>query len=410
MTIQEIKTQALDQSKWNPRLFYEFDKLSPDEQLEVIEHLKRHEEVDTDQFAYEVQKYLLSQKSVEGMLVSFDEIEQQEAEFLIPQYLPKGAITMLAGEGGSGKTSTWCAIAAALSAGKMPFMVQSEMLPEKWHNIEPMTILAFSAEDSASKVLKARLIKNGAVLKNIKTIEQGNDHFTELGFTSPLLERLIMAYHPDLCIFDPVQSFIPTNLHMGERNAMRQCLQPLAGYGEKYGTTFLIIVHANKQMSAWGRKRMADSSDFWDIARSVLMVGETGEGKTRYISQEKNNYGALGLSVLFTISPDGVPEFCGYTDQKDRDFVTEHERYVRSAPARDNAREFVLDYLGTGVKLVADLDEVAIVNGISKSALRRVKEELKAAGTIRIYAEGYGKDKKWYARLAEDEADNDTKD
>ena len=407
MTLQEIKTQALDRSKWSPRLYYEFDKLSPENQLEVLDYLKQDDET-REQFSYEVQKFLLSQKSIDGILVSFDEIEQQEAEFLIPQYLPKGAITMLAGEGGSGKTSTWCAIAAALSAGRMPFLVQPEMLPQKWHNIEPMTILAFSAEDSASKVLKARLIKNGATLSNIMTIEQGSDHFKDLGFTSPLLEQLIMAYHPDLCIFDPVQSFIPTNLHMGERNAMRQCLQPLAGYGEKYGTTFLVVVHANKQMGAWGRKRMADSSDFWDIARSVLMIGETGEGKTRYISQEKNNYGALGSSVLFDISSDGVPEFCGYTDQKDRDFVAEHERYVRSAPARDNAREFVLDYLSSGVKLVSDLDEVAAVNGVTKSALRRVKKDLKDDGSLLIYAEGYGKDKKWYARLAEDGAENGT--
>lgn len=61
---------------------------------------------------------------------------------------------------------------------------------------------------------------------------------------------------------------------MGDRNAMRQCLEPLIGYGDKYGTTFLIIEHTNKQSGVYGRRRIADSADIWDISRSVLIVGD----------------------------------------------------------------------------------------------------------------------------------------
>ena len=37
---------------------------------------------------------------------------------------------------------------------------------------------------------------------------------------------------------------------------------------------FLIIEHANKQSGVWGRKRIADSADIWDISRSVIMAGK----------------------------------------------------------------------------------------------------------------------------------------
>ena len=65
---------------------------------------------------------------------------------------------------------------------------------------------------------------------------------------------------------------MPPEIRMGDRNAMRNCLAPLIGYGEKYGVTFLIVEHANKQSGVWGRKRIADSADIWDISRSVIMA------------------------------------------------------------------------------------------------------------------------------------------
>lgn len=67
---------------------------------------------------------------------------------------------------------------------------------------------------------------------------------------------------------------------------MRACLNPLIGLGRKYGLTFIIVSIPTSKVGLWGRKRnIADSADIWDIARSVLIAGETNDG--RYISQEK---------------------------------------------------------------------------------------------------------------------------
>lgn len=53
----------------------------------------------------------------ENLLVSLNDIEEKEASWLVPQRMPKGQIIILAGDGGSGKTSCWCSLAAAISTG-----------------------------------------------------------------------------------------------------------------------------------------------------------------------------------------------------------------------------------------------------------------------------------------------------
>ena len=177
---------------------------------------------------------------------------------------------------------------------------------------------------------------------------------------------------------------------------MRACLNPLIGLGEKYGTTFIIIVHTNKQVGLWGRKRIADSADIWDIARSVLIAGEANDG-LRYISQEKSNYGPQAQTVLFRLD-SGKVEFEGYTDKKDKDYVTAATAATYQAPAREDAKAFILDYLKDGEKETADLDGMMKAQGVSGETLKRAKAELKKAGTITYFSRGF-KPKVHYCKL-----------
>ncbi len=49
---------------------------------------------------------------------TLDAFEEEEASWLIPGWLPEGQITLLASDGGIGKTSIWINIVAALSSGQ----------------------------------------------------------------------------------------------------------------------------------------------------------------------------------------------------------------------------------------------------------------------------------------------------
>lgn len=336
-------------------------------------------------------------KSQSLEMVTMDSVEEKAPDWLIMDYVPRYQITSLAGDGGSGKTTVWCALAAAISSGKMPFLVDGFGIPFR---DEPQKVMFFSAEDSYEYTLKRRLRKNGAKMENIMSIDIADERFQDVKFNSPFLEQLLEKHRPVLCIFDPIQAFVPPDIRMGDRNAMRSCLAPLIGYGEKYGTTFLIIEHANKQSGVWGRKRIADSADIWDISRSVIMAGETNEKGIRYLSHEKSNYGPTAGTVLYMIA-DEVVQFKSYTEKKDKDFVTEIDYNSRQAPRKEEAKEFILDFLQDGEKEVSELDETAAATSISKNALKNAKADLKKAGKIKIWSIGYGKDKKFFIRLME---------
>lgn len=338
-------------------------------------------------------------------MVNMDDAEEKEAKWLIQDYIPYGQITSYVGDGGSGKTTGWCSIAADISSGGVPFLLRG-YVPFDYELPEPGLVMFFSAEDSFEYTLKRRLRKNGANLKNIVSIDVADERFQEVKFNSHFLEQLLDKYRPVLCIFDPIQAFVPPTIRMGDRNAMRSCLAPLIGYGEKYGTTFLIVMHTNKQSGVWGRKRMADSSDIWDISRSVLMVGETNEEGIRYISHEKSNYGAPAQTVLFSIEDETI-DFKSYSNKRDKDFVSEADYTTRQLPQRDEAKEFILEFLKDEIKEISDLDELAMAMGITKNALKNAKSDLRKDGLIKTWSTGYGSSKKFYICLTDTEKTNE---
>lgn len=328
----------------------------------------------------------------------------KEPEWLIPGYVPRYGITTLGGEGGTGKTSIICNIAASITTGRYPFLLDGMQIP---FSGEPEKVLFFSAEDSWEYVLGQRLVNNGADMNLIKYLPPSNPSFVDLNLNSELLEGYIADEKPGLVLLDPIQSFIPENLRMGDRNAMRKCFTPLLGYGEKYKTTFIIVVHVNKQSGVYGRKRIADSSDIWDASRSVLMLGETQEKGVRYLTQEKSNYGRLERTALYTLNDKGIPIFKTYTDKKDRDYVMAESRERSIAPALEDAKEFILDTLrGQKQMEVAELDGLAKASGISENALKNAKTALKKENVIRTWSVGFNP-KKYLISLTASEKPNE---
>lgn len=337
-------------------------------------------------------------------LSSASDVTIAKPKWLIPGYVPRYGITTLGGEGGTGKTSIICNIVAAVTTGKHPFMLDGIQIPFQG---EPERVLLFSAEDSWEYVLGQRLINNGANMDLINFLSPSNPEFVNLNLNGELLKDFIADYKPGLVILDPIQSFIPEKLRMGDRNAMRKCFTPLLGYGETYKTTFIIVVHVNKQSGVYGRKRIADSSDIWDASRSVLMLGETQEKGIRYLSQEKSNYGRLEQTVLYTLNDKNVPIFKSYTDKKDRDYVMAESRERSVAPALEDAKIFILDTLREQKQMeVSELDGLAKASGISTNALKNAKAALKKDKEIHTWAVGFNP-KKYLIALTASEKPNE---
>lgn len=322
---------------------------------------------------------------------TLEDYPEEPVEWLIPEYLPKGQITLICGTGGTGKTSVWVSLLASLSAGER---ILFDGFGDFYGDRQPMQCMFFSSEDTVENVIKGKLRKGHARMRNIHTISLNDPRFEKIQFGSKYLEKLLEKYRPALCVFDPLQAFIDGHIKMADRNAMRQTMRSLIEWGKTYGTTFLIVMHTNKQLNVWGRNRMADSADLWDIARCVWMVGDADDQGMKYLSHEKSNYGRTGKTMLFR-NDDGQPVFKGWTDKKDREFVLE------AAKKRNESRNgsSVSDVCGAIISELADhpdgmpiseMDELMQQIGYSGYIIRKAKNELKEAGKIIITKKGFG--------------------
>ena len=150
-------------------------------------------------------------------------------------------------------------------------------------------------------------------------------------------------------------------------------------------------MHTNKRSNVSGRARLADSSDIWDIARSVLMMGRDKNSGQLYLSHEKSSYAAPARTALLHIEQTqvegvttAVAVFDSRTDKKDADFV--EERRVRVAQTKADAARTILDVLAEAklgsmpnTQLRA---EVVRETGCSEKTYNRAYGELVKSGEV----------------------------
>lgn len=327
------------------------------------------------------------------------EFQEEEAKWLVPGWIPAGQITLMAADGGVGKTTLWCHIIAAVSNGTRC------ILDPPGYTREPQKVTFLTTEDSVRKKLRRKLRLAGANMANITTPDFVGDKsglLRELKFGTPEMERVLRGLRPVLCVFDPVQGFLPPKVNMGSRNEMRDSMAPLISLGEELETTSLVICHTNKRKGASGRERIADSADLWDIARSVMMAGFTEEQGVRYLSNEKNNYAQLQETVLFTIDDNEQVQPVGTTWKRDREF-TQDMVLAKSAPRREDCKAYIRKVLSEagGAMPTGDLDAKTRQAGYSFTSLKRAKQDLKREGAVAYFQTGSAKggDKTWNVQL-----------
>jgi RecA-family ATPase len=338
-----------------------------------------------------------------SLFKSLEDFPEEDAKWLVQGWIPEGQISIIAADGGIGKTTLWCHVIAALSNGT------ACILDPQGTNREPVKVMFLTTEDSVRKKLRKKLRLAGANMKNIITPDFVGDRsglLHKLKFGTPDMEKVLRAFRPALCIFDPVQGFTPPKVNMGSRNEMRDCMAPLISIGEEINTTALIVSHTNKRKGAYGRDRIADSADLWDIARSVMMAGYTEDQGIRYLSNEKNNYSQLQETILFTIDSDGQIQKEGVSWKRDREYIQGAE-IARAAPVREDCKAFILQTLEAagGAMPTAELEEKVKTAGYTFASMKRAKKELKAEGAIKHFQTGSAKsgDKTWHMQLVNPE-------
>lgn len=274
------------------------------------------------------------------------DIPSQQTEWLVPDVIPLGEISLLGADGGTGKGIWQAQLIAYITAGKT-----SGFFPHPPKKTGKVLILA--GEDDPGKVLKGRLQAAGADMSRVLVVtadEYYNRTGTQLCIKDKALADFVDEAEPVLLILDPLQSFLPAAVEMASRNQMRGSILPLKGISTAKNLATLIVMHTNKKQGVSGRGRLADSSDLWDIARSVLMMGHSKNDGKIYLSHEKSSYSKPAQTVLMHIEDvrvEGIRTaaavFDGYTDKKDADFI--EERRFRIAQTRDDTAEAIKNIL-----------------------------------------------------------------
>ena len=274
------------------------------------------------------------------------DVPMQSVAWLVPQLLPLGEVSLLGADGGTGKGIWQAQLIAYVTAGKTSGFFP---LPPQ----QTGKVLLLAGEDDPGKVLKARLLAAGADMNRVLVLT-ADDYFGKTGQPLTLKDQALADFAakagPLLLIVDPLQSFLPAGVEMASRNQMRSILLPLKAIAAAQQCAVLLVMHSNKKQGVSDRKRLADSSDIWDMARSVLMMGRSNSDGKIYLSHEKSSYSRPQQTVLLHIEDvelDGVRTaqavFDGYTDKKDADFIKEPR--VRQAQTKEDTRDAILNVL-----------------------------------------------------------------
>ena len=326
---------------------------------------------------------------------NLEQFEERQKEWLVPDYIPKGCVTLLCSDGGIGKTTIWCDTLAAFTTGRQTIFEKALEIP--FYQGQPRNVMYFSKEDPTEEILKGKLREAGADQSKIRCFGLDDERLSKIWYGSLLLDRLVEKYRPDIVVFDTLQAFLPEGVDMAKRKDMRDALNPLNALGAKFGTSFLMVMHTNKSSNS-GRQRMADSSDIWDLGRSALMAGRTKDENICYLSHEKSNYGRLQKTILFSVTDHGI-EFRGTSNRKDRDYVADGVAVAVQSPKLDEAKDFIMDNVDDCIE-ICELEKMAKAAGIAKGTLENARAELKKERLIRVGSVGFGKEKKWFLYTA----------
>lgn len=277
---------------------------------------------------------------------TLDSVQSKNVDWLVPGMFPRGELSVIGADGGTGKGLYTAQLAAFVTTGKT-----SEFFPGGAESVG--NVLVFSGEDKPEYVLRPRYLAAGADLQRVKVVTAArfwSDTGEQVHIKALSMQRIIETEQPALVIIDPLQSFLPDKVDMSSRNSMRDAMTPLLATAEKVQCSVIFVLHTNKRENAFGRNRLADSSDLWDGARSVFMLGKSKSDGLVYVSHEKSNYAEKSETMLFkieSVTVEGVKTakavYAGRSEKTDADFVG--ERKFRQAQTKDDASAAILNIL-----------------------------------------------------------------
>lgn len=318
----------------------------------------------------------------EAIVHRMSDVEPEQLEWLWPNRIPLGKLTLLAGDPGLGKSFVTCDIAARISSGRA--------WPDDSAWEQPVgSVAMFNCEDGLRDTIRPRLDRAGADVSKIVAIEGVKVHDIDSGESRmrgfslandlPRLERVVSDLADcRLIVIDPVSAYCgDADSH---KNAeVRALLAPLAELAERFRVAVLMVTHLAKGTGSKAIYRSMGSLAFAAAARAVWHVAKSPDDEAR----------RLILPAKMNLAPD--PTGLAYRIEQgticwEADPVRMHADELLAIEAnakpdsdrsqRDDAADWLRDTLANGPMSPKEIITDGREQGHAEKTLRRAFKEM----------------------------------
>jgi putative DNA primase/helicase len=311
------------------------------------------------------------------------EYEPLPIDWLVDQSIPLGAMVVIAGEPGLGKSQIAIRLAAAVTTGNG--------LPNGQPCSDTGSVIILANEDDAERTIRPRLEAAGADLNRVHIVEgvareggetdlfQLDQDIAELRIKAAELGNVRMI------IIDPPGAYLGSKVDSYKDTDVRRVLAPLAKLAQDTSALILMVVHLNKRTDGSPQQRVGGSTAWTAAPRAAFMALVHPATKKRYLLPVKNNLGndktGFEYQILEKLLQYKTTTIkTSYVDWLGSSAFSAAELLnpPRSAKTSvvDEAKNFLEDELGSGPKSVNDLKASAKGAGLSWASIQRAKKEL----------------------------------
>lgn len=232
----------------------------------------------------------------------YSEVEVEDTRWAWRDRIPLGALTLLAGRQGLGKSTLLASLAADLSCGRLSGDLHGESA----------TVLIASFEDSPSTVA-ARLLAADADRDRVVELgltEGGQPDLLTLPVDAGLIANAVREHGARAVIVDPVMAALSGRVDSYRDQDVRRALVPLAQLAAEADLAVIGVLHLRKGATGEPLDRISGSVAFTAAARSVLVFGQdpgaTDDSPDRILAHAKSNLGPLAPSLSYCVEPVAV--------------------------------------------------------------------------------------------------------
>jgi putative DNA primase/helicase len=216
-------------------------------------------------------------------------------------HMPLGAITVIDGDPGDGKSVLTCDLAARWSSG-LP-------MPDGSANPfgGPVSVIMVCAEDDLKATVAPRLRAHGADMSRITLISMGSEEGApfSLGTNLSDLEEAVAEENAKAVILDPLMAYLPDGTDSSGDSSVRRALAPLMLMAHRRGVTIPVVRHMNKSGSGKAIYRGGGSIAFSGLARAAFLVTRhPDDPDARVLAAVKQNLAPKPPSLVYRLSSD----------------------------------------------------------------------------------------------------------